>query len=537
MRYNSSIHTDLTDEELIELTQSGDEGAFSQLASRHSFRIWRLVVLNSRQIRDAEEIFQDIWVAVWENIGNLREVNSFGAWLRKIAYTTCRRYYATKTHASGEVLQSAEQLAETIDRGALARFRETELRSAVTEAVHHLPEAVRSVAVLYYLELWTMKEIADELNLAVGTVKTRLRTVRSLLRTAFGIEDIGRESSMSLEKRASTSTREKIKVLGIGEAGGNAVKRMIAPDWRGVEFYAINTDLEALRTCDGMTQVQIGANTTQGVGADANPQIGRRAAEENLEALNAIVADARMVFIVAGMGRGTGTGAAPRIASLAREQGALTIGIVTRPFDFEGRHCAERAERGLQELRGNADAVIVVPNQGLLETVDVELSTDEVFQMSDDILLRGFEAITEIITEGGEVNIGFPDVRQIMQNAGTVLIGVGQAQGGNRAKIAAEKAIFSPLLDGKRIGGATGLLVKISAPPDFMMNELDAAMDVIKAEAFDAQIIFGLIYKDNPEPENAVLVTVLAAGVETQNLRATSPSTQQRGISPGEGSV
>ena len=259
MRYNSSIHTDLTDEELIELTQSGDEGAFAQLASRHSFRIWQLVVLNSRQIRDAEEIFQDIWVAVWENIGNLREVNSFGAWLRKIAYTTCRRYYATKTRASREMLQSAEQLAETIDRDALSRFREIELRSAVTEAVHHLPERVRSVAVLYYLELWTMKEIADELNLAVGTVKTRLRTVRSLLRTAFGIEDIGRESTMSLEKRASTATREKIKVLGIGDAGGTAVKRMVAPGWREIEFYAVNTDLEALRTCDGVTQVQIGA--------------------------------------------------------------------------------------------------------------------------------------------------------------------------------------------------------------------------------------------------------------------------------------
>ena len=462
-------------------------------------------------------------------------VGSFGAWLRKIAYTTCRRYYTAKSRTSGEILQSAEELAGTIDRAALARFREMELRSAVTEAVHHLPERVRSVAVLYYLELWTIKEIADELNLAVGTVKTRLRNIRSLLRTEFGVEEVRRKRTMSSQKKVSTSTREKIKVLGIGNAGGNAAKRMIAPGWTGIEFYAVNTDLEALRMCDGATQVHIGADTTQGVGTDANPQVGRRAAEENLEALDAIVEDARMVFVVAGMGGGTGTGAAPLIASVAREHGALTIGVVTLPFDYEGGHCAERAERGLQELRGNADAVIVVPNQRLLETVDAELSADELFRMSDEVLLRGFETITEIIAEVGEVNIDFSDIRQIMQNSGTVLIGVGQVEGENRARIAAEKAVFSPLLDGKKIGGATGLIVKISAPQDFMMNELDAAMGVIKEEAFDAQIIFGLVYRDNPEPEDAVIVTVLAAGVETQSGPVTSPSTQQRGTTPRSG--
>ncbi len=535
MRYNSSMYTDLIDEELIELIQSGDEEAFSQLAARHSFQIWQLVVLNSRQTRDAEEIFQDIWIAVWENISNLREVNSFGAWLRKIAYTTCRRYYTAKTHASGEILQNAEQLAETIDRDALARFREVELRSAVTEAVYHLPEAVRSVAVLYYLELWTIKEIADELNLAVGTVKTRLRTIRSLLRTEFGLEDIGRESTMSLEKKASTSTQEKIKVLGIGDAGGNAVKRMIALGWRGIEFYAVNTDLGVLRKCGGVTQVQIGADTTQGIGADANPQVGRRAAAENLDALDAIVADARMVFIVAGMGGGTGTGAAPLIASLAREHGTLTIGVVTLPFDFEGRHRAERAERGLQELRETADAVIVVPNQRLLETVDAELSADEAFRMSNEAVLRGIETITEVVIDSGEVSVNLSDVRGIMQNAGTVLMGVGEAQGKNRARIAMENAISSPLLNGEEIGRAAGLIVKISAPSDFMMNELDAAMEMLKGEAGDVQIIFGLAYKDNPEPEGIVMVTVLAAGVETQSGPDASSSTQRRSTSPEGG--
>ena len=536
MRYNSSMHTDLTDEELIQRIQTGDEAAFAQLAARHSFQIWQLVNSNSRQARDAEEIFQDIWIAVWENIGNLREVNSFGGWLRKIAYTTCRRYYTAKTHASGEILQNAEQLAETIDRDALARFREVELRSAVTEAVHHLPEAVRSVAVLYYLELWTIKEIADELNLAVGTVKTRLRTIRSLLRTEFGLEDIGRESTMSLEKKASKSTREKIKILGIGDAGGNAVKRMIALGWRGIEFYAVNTDLEALRTCDGVTQVQIGADTTQGVGADANPQVGRRAAAENLEALDAIVADARMVFIVAGMGGGTGTGAAPLVASLARVQGALTIGVVTLPFDFEGQHCTDRAERGLQELRENTDTVIVVPNQRLLETVDAELSINEMFRRSDEVVLRGIETITEIVVDSGEVSVNLSDVRRIMQNADTVLMGVGEAQGQNRAQTAMENAISSPLLDGEKIGRAAGLIVKIGAPPDFMMNELDAAMEILKGEAGDVQIIFGLVYKDDPEPEDTVMVTILASGVETQSGPVTSSSTQQHNTSTKGGS-
>ncbi len=238
MRYDSSTYTDLTDDELIQLVQDGDEEAFAQLAARHSSRIWQLVVLNSRQIRDAEEIFQDIWVAVWENIRGLREVSSFGAWLRKIAYTTCRRYYTANSHTRGEILQSAEQLAETIDRDVLARFRETELRAAVTEAVHHLPERVRAVAVLYYLEMWTIKEIAKELGLAVGTVKTRLSQIRALLREEFGVEEVKRGKTMAHEKEVSKPSRNKIKVFGVGDAGGNVVKRLIASGFKGVEFYA-----------------------------------------------------------------------------------------------------------------------------------------------------------------------------------------------------------------------------------------------------------------------------------------------------------
>ena len=211
MRYTSSMYTDLTDEELIELTQDGNEIAFGQLASRHSFRIWQLVVLNSRQTRDAEEIFQDIWIAVWENINGLRKVSSFGAWLQKIAYTACRRYY-TKRHTDGEILQSTDQLAKTMDQDAFARFRETELQEDMTESVHHLPEKVRSVAVLYYLEMSTVKEIAKALNLAVGTVKTRLREIRTLLRTEFGVEEVksGR-TPKAFKQEAPKPASSKIK--------------------------------------------------------------------------------------------------------------------------------------------------------------------------------------------------------------------------------------------------------------------------------------------------------------------------------------
>ncbi|MDE0689767.1 MAG: cell division protein FtsZ [Candidatus Poribacteria bacterium] len=534
MRYNSSTYTDLTDEELIRLVQDGNEAAFAQLAARHSSRIWQLVVLNARQIRDAEEIFQDIWVAVWENIKGLREINSFGAWLRKIAYTTCRRYYTTNSHTRGEILQSAEQLAETIDRDVLARFRETELRAAVAEAVQDLPERVRAVAVLYYLEVWTIKEIANELGLAVGTVKTRLSQIRTLLRGEFGVEEVKRGNTMAHGKKVSKLSRNKIKVFGVGDAGSNVVKRMIASDLKGIEFYAVNTDLEALRTCDGTTQVQIGAHTTQGLGAAANPEIGRAAAEENLETFNAVVADASMVFVAAGMGGGTGTGAAPLIASIAREQGALTIGVVTLPLDSEGQRRAEQAEYGLHELQENTDAVIVIPNQRLLDTMDAEPSTSGVFHMSDETLLLGIKTVADIIVDSGEVSVDFADIESIMMDAGTVLMGIGHAGGTNRARIAMETAIVSPLLGGTSIGSATGLIVSISAPPDFMMNELDTAMNVLQQEAFDAQIIFGLTYRDDdPEPEGTVYVTLLAAGIEPQSEPSVTPSTQQRGSSAG----
>ncbi|MCE2401273.1 cell division protein FtsZ [Candidatus Poribacteria bacterium] len=306
----------------------------------------------------------------------------------------------------------------------------------------------------------------------------------------------------------------KIKVIGVGGAGGNAVRRMIEAGLTGIEFYAVNTDQQALSTCHGATSVPIGTSTTKGLGAGANPEIGRRAADEDRECLQEIVDSANMVFVAAGMGGGTGTGAAPVVASLAKEKGALTIGVVTRPFNFEGRHRAEKAETGLRELRDSADSVIVVPNQRLIDTIDRKLPIPEAFKIGDEILLHGVQSISDIITESGEINVDFADVETVMRDAGTALMGMGRATGDNRAQAAAAAAISSPLLEETSISGAVGMIVNITSPPDFTMHELDEAMQVIVEASADAQPIFGLVYKDELELNEEVLVTVIATGFD-----------------------
>ena len=320
---------------------------------------------------------------------------------------------------------------------------------------------------------------------------------------------------IEFEQEEFENLRAKIKVVGVGGAGGNAVKRMIEAGLTGIEFYAVNTDQQALLTCRGATQIQIGVNTTEGLGSGADPEIGRKAAEEDREHLQTIVENANMVFITAGMGGGTGTGAAPLIASLAKERGALTIGVVTRPFNFEGQRRADQAEVGLEELRAAADSVIVVPNQRLIDTMDRKLPIRDAFRIGDEILLHGVQSISDIITEAGEINVDFADVESIMRGAGSALMGMGHATGDNRSKIAAEQAISSPLLEQTNIAGAIGMIVNITAPPDFMMYELDDAMQVIKDTARDAQIIFGLVYKDELELGDEVRVTVIATGFDS----------------------
>ena len=321
---------------------------------------------------------------------------------------------------------------------------------------------------------------------------------------------------IEFEQEEFENLRAKIKVIGVGGAGGNAVKRMIEAGITGIEFYAVNTDQQALLTCRGATQISIGLNTTEGLGSGADPEIGRKAAEEDREHLQTIVENANMVFITAGMGGGTGTGAAPLIALQAKERGALTIAVVTRPFDFEGQRRSSVAEAGLEELRQAADSVIVVPNQRLIDTMDRKLPIREAFRIGDEILLHGVKSISDIVTESGEINVDFADVESIMRGAGSALMGMGHATGDNRAPIAAEQAISSPLLEQTNIAGAIGMIVNITAPPDFMMHELDEAMQVIKDTAPEAQIIFGLVYKDELELDDEVLVTVIATGFDTE---------------------
>lgn len=390
------MHTNLKDEELIQRVQVGDESAFTALMSRYSPRVWKVVIANSRQRRDAEEILMDIWRAVWENISSLRNIESFGAWLQRIAYNACTRYYASAHHSRSEIPQSYADLTDHIDQDAVARFRETELCNDLREAVFRLPDKVRNVAILYYLELWSIKEIHGELGLAIGTIKTQLRQTRELLRKEFGVERIT-EGIMSAKREGSKHTGTRIKVIGVGGAGGNAVKRMIETGLTDIEFYVVNVDQQALEKCKKAIPVLIGVNTTPGY-CGANPELGKKAAEEDREKLGTIVADADLVFIIAGMGGGTGAGASPLIASLAREQGALAVGVVTRPFNFEGQRRAEQAEQDLQELQGNADSVVVVPNQRLLDRMDRSLKIREAFSLSDEMLLRGVESITEFHT-------------------------------------------------------------------------------------------------------------------------------------------
>lgn len=319
---------------------------------------------------------------------------------------------------------------------------------------------------------------------------------------------------IDFEQEEFDNASAKIKVIGVGGAGGNAVRRMIEAALTGIEFYAVNTDQQALSTCHGATQIPIGENTTKGLGAGSNPEIGKKAAEEDRETLQDIVDSANMVFVAAGMGGGTGTGAAPIVASLAKEKGALTIGVVTRPFNFEGRRRAENAEVGLMELRNSADSVIVVPNQRLIDNFDRKLPIQEAFKIGDEILLHGVQSISDIITAAGEINVDFADVETVMRDKGTALMGMGKADGENRAVKAAERAISSPLLEETSISGAVGMIVNITSPPDFTMAELDETMRVIVEASQEAEPIFGLVYRDEQEFSDEVLVTVIATGFD-----------------------
>jgi cell division protein FtsZ len=313
-----------------------------------------------------------------------------------------------------------------------------------------------------------------------------------------------------------------IKVVGIGGGGVNAVNRMIEGGLRGVEFIAVNTDAQTLLMSDAEVKLDIGRETTRGLGAGSDPELGRRAAEEHADEIEEILKGADMVFITAGEGGGTGTGGAPVVAEIARNLGALTIGVVTRPFGFEGRLRATQADLGITELKKAVDTLIVVPNDRLLQVSDPTTPVLDAFRMADQVLYQGVEGITSLITTPGLINLDFADVRSVMTGAGSALMGIGHGSGEDRAEEAARSAISSPLLESS-IEGARGLLLSIAGPTDLTLHEVNRAADTITRVAHpDANIIFGAVVDDVLGEE--VRVTVIAAGFD--KLLAT-PSTSQ----------
>ncbi|MBE6636579.1 MAG: cell division protein FtsZ [Ruminococcaceae bacterium] len=304
----------------------------------------------------------------------------------------------------------------------------------------------------------------------------------------------------------------KIKVVGVGGGGGNAVNRMIETNIRGVEFIVINSDKQALNRSVAPHKIAIGEKITKGRGAGANPEIGARAAEESQEEIAAALKDTDMVFITAGMGGGTGTGAAPVIAKIARDMGILTIGIVTKPFIFEGRKRMEAAEAGIKVFRDAVDSLIIIPNERLKQISETRITFANAFAEADNVLRRGVQSISDLINVPGIVNLDFADVTAVMQNAGSAHMGVGIAQGKDKAAEAAKLAISSPLLE-TSIAGARGILINITASPDIGLEEIDIASSMIHDEAHpDAQIIWGAAFDENLE--DTMSITVVATGFE-----------------------
>jgi cell division protein FtsZ len=303
-----------------------------------------------------------------------------------------------------------------------------------------------------------------------------------------------------------------IKVVGIGGGGVNAVNRMIEVGLKGVEFIAVNTDAQALLMSDADVKLDVGRELTRGLGAGADPEVGRQAAEDHRDEIEEVLKGADMVFVTAGEGGGTGTGGAPVVANVAKKLGALTIGVTTRPFGFEGRRRASQAEVGIEALREEVDTLIVIPNDRLLQISDKEVSVLDAFRAADQVLLSGVQGITDLITTPGLINLDFADVKAIMSGAGSALMGIGRARGDDRAAAAAEAAISSPLLEAS-IDGAHGVLLNISGGSDLGLFEINEAADLIAQAAHpDANIIFGAVIDDALGDE--VRVTVIAAGFD-----------------------
>lgn len=304
----------------------------------------------------------------------------------------------------------------------------------------------------------------------------------------------------------------QIKVIGVGGGGNNAINRMIEDGLKGVEFVSVNTDKQALFLSKASLKIQIGEKLTRGLGAGSDPEVGGKAAEESREEIAEAIKGSDMVFVTAGMGGGTGTGAAPVVASVAREMGILTVGVVTKPFTFEGRKRMVQAERGIQQLKENVDTLVIIPNDRLLQVIQKNTSMVEAFKMADDILRQGVQSISDLIAVPGLVNLDFADVKTIMYNTGIAHMGIGRAAGENRAEEAAKQAIHSPLLE-TSIEGARGVLLNITGGTDLGLLEVNAAAELVqKAADPEANIIFGAVI--NEELKDEILITVVATGFD-----------------------
>ncbi len=344
-------------------------------------------------------------------------------------------------------------------------------------------------------------------------------------------DDAETEGPLPITLEDADMVPAKIKVIGVGGGGGNAVNRMIDARMRGIDFVAGNTDLQALRKCQAPTKLQLGATLTRGLGAGGDPEVGRKSALEDTDRILELLEGSDMVFLTAGLGGGTGTGALPIVASLAAEIGALTVAVVTKPFSFEGRRRMEQAERGVEELRGAVDTLITIPNERLLSFVERGTPLSEAFRIADDVLRQAVQGISDLITVPGEVNVDFADVKTVMTGMGMALMGTGIAKGENRALEAAQRAISSPLLEETSIEGARGVLLNISGGRDLALHEVAEAAKVI-AEAVDpgAHIISGMVIDESLEEE--MKVTVIATGFKNQPTQAFRPLFQEESAAP-----
>ena len=323
---------------------------------------------------------------------------------------------------------------------------------------------------------------------------------------------------MPFEFDDNYETGVNIKVIGVGGGGNNAVNRMITSNVRGVDFIAINTDKQALARSSAQHKIPIGEKITKGHGAGANPEIGARAAEESLEEIRNSIAGADMVFITAGMGGGTGTGAAPIVAKVAQEMGILTIGVVTKPFAFEGEKRMTQAEAGIAEFGQFVDSLVIIPNERLKQVSETRITLFNAFAIADDVLSHGVQSICEMINVPGYINLDFADVTAVMKDAGYAHMGVGEATGKEKAELAAKAAISSPLLE-TSISGAHGIIISITASPDIGLEDIDIASTMIKAEtAPDANVIFGVAF--DPELEDKMKITIIATGFAKKNQPA-----------------